>query len=242
MKIVTIADGIVSPLLHGLRTIIDSQYLDDLKIPVRRGMSGVICDGRHAGGAIYGYRSVLGKPGELEIVPEQATIIRRIFSDYVSGQVPRAIAAKRMFKTFRRPESNIGALQQSMVIPNDGPASSRMSFIADVLFGIAAIAFGIPIPASASGATSQNASGNVAKHDTFELSLMKYLEKRTASRIAGLSASGLIRKPKRIFSGFAMRCLRGGHVQEGHGPWSASHYLHTNAGMSNLFKSVALLR
>jgi site-specific DNA recombinase len=94
VKIVTIADGIVSPLLHGLRTIIDSQYLDDLKIAVRRGMSGVIRDGRDAGGAIYGYRSVLGKPGELEIVPEQAKIIRRIFSEYVSGQVPRAIAAK----------------------------------------------------------------------------------------------------------------------------------------------------
>jgi len=94
VKIVTTADGVVSPLMHGLRTIIDSQYLDDLKSAVRRGMSGVIRDGRHAGGALYGYRSVPGRPGELEIVPEQAEIIRRIFREYVAGDVPRAIAGR----------------------------------------------------------------------------------------------------------------------------------------------------
>ena len=94
VKIVTTADGVVSPLMHGLRTIIDSQYLDDLKAAVRRGMAGVVRDGRHAGGSIYGYRSVPGKPGELVIVPEQAEIIRRIFREYIAGAVPRAIAAR----------------------------------------------------------------------------------------------------------------------------------------------------
>jgi DNA invertase Pin-like site-specific DNA recombinase len=94
VKIVTTADGIVSTLLHGLRALIDSQYLDDLKVAVRRGMSGVIRDGRHAGGTIYGYRRLIGKPGELEIIPEQAKIIRRIFREYASGLGPRQIAAK----------------------------------------------------------------------------------------------------------------------------------------------------
>jgi|HubBroStandDraft_6_1064221.scaffolds.fasta_scaffold15045_11 site-specific DNA recombinase len=94
VKIVTTADGVVSPLMHGLRTIIDSQYLDDLKAAVRRGMAGVVRDGRHAGGSIYGYRSVPGKPGELVIVPEQAEIIRRIFREYIAGDVPRTIAAR----------------------------------------------------------------------------------------------------------------------------------------------------
>jgi site-specific DNA recombinase len=94
VKIVTTADGIVSPLMHGLRTIIDSQYLEDLKAAVRRGMAGVIRDGRHAGGSIYGYQSVPGKPGELVIIPEHAEIIRRIFREYIDGDVPRAIAAR----------------------------------------------------------------------------------------------------------------------------------------------------
>jgi site-specific DNA recombinase len=93
VKIVTTVDGLVSPLMHGLRTIIDSQYLDDLKSAVRRGMSGVVRDGRHAGGAIYGYQSIPGKAGELEIVPEEAEIVRRVFREYIDGCVPRAIAA-----------------------------------------------------------------------------------------------------------------------------------------------------
>ncbi len=94
VKIVTTADGVVSPLMHGLRTIIDSQYLDDLKAAVRRGMAGVVRDGRHPGGSIYGYQSVPGKPGELVIILEQADIIRRIFREYIAGDVPRAIAAR----------------------------------------------------------------------------------------------------------------------------------------------------
>ena len=93
VKIVTTVDGLVSPLMHGLRTIIDSQFLDDLKSAVRRGMSGVIRDGRHAGGAIYGYRSIPGRAGELEIIPEEAEIVRRVFREYIDGCVPRSIAA-----------------------------------------------------------------------------------------------------------------------------------------------------
>jgi site-specific DNA recombinase len=94
VKIVTTADGVVSPLMHGLRTIIDSQYLDDLKSAVRRGMSGVVRDGRHAGGAIYGYHSIPGRAGELEIVPAEAEIVQRVFREYVEGSVPRSIAAR----------------------------------------------------------------------------------------------------------------------------------------------------
>jgi site-specific DNA recombinase len=50
VQIVTPSDGVVTPLLHGLRTIIDSQFLDDLKGAIRRGMKGVVRDGRHPGG------------------------------------------------------------------------------------------------------------------------------------------------------------------------------------------------
>ena len=94
VKLVTPTDGIVSPLMHGLRTIIDSQFLDDLKGAIRRGMKGVVRDGRHPGGWTYGYRAVPGKPGEPEIVEAQAQIVRRIFAEYVAGETPRAIAAR----------------------------------------------------------------------------------------------------------------------------------------------------
>jgi site-specific DNA recombinase len=93
VQIVTTTDGVVTPLLHGLRTIIDSQFLDDLKGAVRRGMAGVVRDGRHPGGLTYGYRPTV-KPGEPEIVPEHAEIVRRIFREYIAGETPRSIAAK----------------------------------------------------------------------------------------------------------------------------------------------------
>lgn len=93
VDLVTPTDGVVTPMVDGLRAIIDSQYLDDLKIMVRRGMAGVVRDGRHAGGRAYGYRPIPGQLGELEIVEAEAAIVRRIFADYVAGKVPREIAA-----------------------------------------------------------------------------------------------------------------------------------------------------
>lgn len=94
VQLVTPTDGVVTPLMHGLRTIIDSQFLDDLKGAIRRGMMGVVRDGRHPGGWTYGYRAVPGKPGEPEIVAAQAEIVRRIFREYIAGETPRSIAAR----------------------------------------------------------------------------------------------------------------------------------------------------
>src|ERR1700739_4316822 len=59
---------------------------------VRRGMAGVVRDGRHAGGRAYGYRALPHKPGELEIVEDEAAIVREIFARYIAGETPRAIA------------------------------------------------------------------------------------------------------------------------------------------------------
>jgi hypothetical protein len=59
---------------------------------VRRGMAGVVRAGRYVGGRCYGYRSVPGRPGELEIVACEAEIVRRIFAEYVAGRPPREIA------------------------------------------------------------------------------------------------------------------------------------------------------
>jgi site-specific DNA recombinase len=44
------------------------------------------------GGRAYGYRAIPGKPGELEIVEEEAAIVRRIFAAYAAGRTPRDIA------------------------------------------------------------------------------------------------------------------------------------------------------
>jgi DNA invertase Pin-like site-specific DNA recombinase len=87
-------DGKADQIQIGIRGLVGALYLQDLAHKVRRGMSGVIRDGRHAGGRAYGYRPVSGKPGELEIDPDEAAIIREIFESYVDGRTPRDIAAR----------------------------------------------------------------------------------------------------------------------------------------------------
>lgn len=109
VQIVTLSDGVVSPLMHGLRTIIDSQFLVDLKSMIRRGMKGVVRDGRHAGGKPYGYRPVPGKPGELVIDEKEAEIVRLIFERFVvAGDLPRDIA--NILNSKRVPPARPGAI------------------------------------------------------------------------------------------------------------------------------------
>jgi site-specific DNA recombinase len=72
--------------------MLGSLYLTDLANKTRRGLQGVIRDGRSAGGRAYGYRPQMGRPGELEIVPEEAAVICRIFDEYRAGASPRTIA------------------------------------------------------------------------------------------------------------------------------------------------------
>ncbi len=85
-------EGKADQVQIGVRGLLGSLYLTDLANKVRRGMDGVVRDGRHAGGRAYGYRPVAGRPGELQIVDQEATIVRRIFEQYVAGRTPREIA------------------------------------------------------------------------------------------------------------------------------------------------------
>jgi site-specific DNA recombinase len=94
VAIYTPADGLVSRMLDGIKAVMDAHQLEDLKLMIRRGMAGIVREGRFAGGAIYGYRSVKGEPGQLEIDSEQAAIIQRIFNEYVDGASCRTIAAR----------------------------------------------------------------------------------------------------------------------------------------------------
>lgn len=93
VKLETVGEGIANVITVGLRGIVGQLYLSDLKEKVRRGMAGVVREGRFAGGRAYGYRPTPGEPGKLVIVPEEADVIRRIFTTYDAGQTPREIAA-----------------------------------------------------------------------------------------------------------------------------------------------------
>jgi site-specific DNA recombinase len=92
VEIQAVHDGTADSILIGIRGLVGQMQREDGAKKVRRGMAGVVRDGRHAGGRAYGYRAVPGKPGELEIVEDEAAIVRRIFAAYAAGRTPRDIA------------------------------------------------------------------------------------------------------------------------------------------------------
>ena len=74
-------------------------FLKDLAQKTHRGLEGRVRAGRSGGGLSFGYRvrrqigpDGLPAAGEMEIVAEQAAIVRRIFGDYADGRSPRSIA------------------------------------------------------------------------------------------------------------------------------------------------------
>lgn len=93
IEIVTVHDGRADALQVGIRGLMSTLFIADLRHKTRRGLAAVVADGRHAGGRAYGYRAVPGRPGVLAVVPAEAAVVCRIFADYVAGRSPRDIAA-----------------------------------------------------------------------------------------------------------------------------------------------------
>jgi hypothetical protein len=92
IEIRAVHDGTADSILVGIRGLVGQLQLQDTAKKVRRGMAGVLRDGRHPGGRAYGYRAVPGRKGVLEIVEQEAEVVQRIFAAYVSGETPRQIA------------------------------------------------------------------------------------------------------------------------------------------------------
>lgn len=99
VKIVTLSEGDVSELHIGLKGTMGALYLKDLADKTRRGLRGRIELGKAGGGNSYGYDVIkrLGENGEpirgdRSVNEAEATVVRRIFRDYVAGKSSRAIA------------------------------------------------------------------------------------------------------------------------------------------------------
>lgn len=93
VEIVAVHDGRADAIQVGIRGLVSTLFLSDLKNKIRRGMSGVVRDGRHAGGKAYGYRPTPGQPGIMQVYEPEAAIVRRIFAEAARGRRPREIAA-----------------------------------------------------------------------------------------------------------------------------------------------------
>ena len=98
VNIVTLAEGDITHLHIGFKGTMNALFLKDLAEKTHRGLRGRIEDGKSAGGLCYGYRVVKTisggavATGEREIEPAEATIVERIFRDFVAGLSPKQIA------------------------------------------------------------------------------------------------------------------------------------------------------
>lgn len=106
VEIRAVHDGVADQIQVGIRGLVGALYLQDLRHKVRRGMAGVTRDGRHAGGRAYGYRPVLGSPGELAIVEDEAEVVRRIYREYADGARPREICIRLNAERIPAPRGN----------------------------------------------------------------------------------------------------------------------------------------
>ncbi|MEM9147679.1 MAG: recombinase family protein [Pseudomonadota bacterium] len=95
----TLSEGRISELHIGLKGTMNALFLKDLADKTRRGLRGRVEQGKSGGGIVYGYDVVtsIGARGEVErgersINEDQATVVRRIFTDYANGISPAAIA------------------------------------------------------------------------------------------------------------------------------------------------------
>ncbi len=101
IKLITLTEGEISELHIGLKGTMNALFLKDLAGKTRRGQRGRVEAGKIPGGNSFGYRIVRRilddgsvSTGEREIDPDQAVVIKRIFTEYADGMAPRQIAGR----------------------------------------------------------------------------------------------------------------------------------------------------
>src|SRR3981081_3286382 len=98
VNIVTLAEGDITHLHIGFKGTMNALFLKDLAEKTHRGLRGRVEHGKSAGGLCYGYRVVKMisggsvTTGEREIEPTEATIVERMFLEFIAGISPKQIA------------------------------------------------------------------------------------------------------------------------------------------------------
>jgi site-specific DNA recombinase len=92
VTLVAVNVGEITAMHIGLLGTMAQLYLSDLKQKTWRGQLGRALKGKVPGGKAYGYDLVTAATGERQINPAEATVIRRVFTEFANGQSPRGIA------------------------------------------------------------------------------------------------------------------------------------------------------
>jgi DNA invertase Pin-like site-specific DNA recombinase len=129
-------DGTADSILIGIRGLVGQMQREDGAKKVRRGMAGVIRDGRHAGGGApmdierFPANPVSSKSSRMKL-PSSDTFSRRMPQDERLG-TSQTISTER---TFVHPGAGDGTHRRSMAMPNVVLDSSSTSFMPAVSSG-----------------------------------------------------------------------------------------------------------
>ena len=95
IRLFTPSIGEITTIHVAVMGMMAQMALKDLGEKTKRGQMGRVLKGRIPAGIAYGYRVVATNDsdgGAREIIPDEAAIINRIFSEYAAGKTPEAIA------------------------------------------------------------------------------------------------------------------------------------------------------
>ncbi|MEO5865920.1 MAG: recombinase family protein [Sphingomonas sp.] len=100
-RLFTLSDGEIDAFKGAIKGLLDEQQRKELAHNIKRAQRGRVAEGRSPAGLAYGYRTAnkIDERGRFvrglrEIDPDQADIVRRIFTEYAAGQSVRAIAER----------------------------------------------------------------------------------------------------------------------------------------------------
>ncbi|MDB4991337.1 MAG: recombinase [Myxococcaceae bacterium] len=103
------AAGKSDALMFGMRALFAEQYRMDLADKTRRGLEGRARKGAPTGAVPYGFRiRTEGETKTIEIHPDQAAVVRRIFTAYLSGRSFASIANDLNASNVAAPRSRPG--------------------------------------------------------------------------------------------------------------------------------------
>ena len=94
VEIRAIHEGVANTITVGLRGMIGQLYREDLAHKTRRGLRGKVDAGFVVTTPPYGYRMDPLQKGRPVIVPEEAEIVVRIYTEFADGLTPRDIAKR----------------------------------------------------------------------------------------------------------------------------------------------------
>ncbi|WP_207103151.1 recombinase family protein [Paracoccus shandongensis] len=122
----TVDAGESDKLRIGITSTMAEMFIDNLRAKTRRGLKARVEAGGSGGGRAYGYAGGTNI-GDLEIVPEEAEVIRRIFRDYADGLSPVRIAAALNAEGIPAPRARAGSGHWNRT-PSTATASAAPGF------------------------------------------------------------------------------------------------------------------